>query len=336
MEAGLLTLITGRETIKRHGNKMTSDSKKIRLCLLAALRCTHRSGSIRSLAEIVTKGLCLVLLAVSCTHHQVPVLDNAEQLSNPSRSLSAHPDAAAPKRANFEREHKSENAQHMADWVIDSGDNRGMPFAIVDKMDAKVFVFDAHGRLRGSARALLGLTRGDYTVPGIGNRKLSDIRPEERTTPAGRFVASLGFNSHGKDVLWVDYKNAVSLHRVITNNPKERRLERLATPTPLDKRISYGCINVPSNFYDHVVKPAFTGTHGIVYVLPETRSISEIFKSYYDVELRRGKGTTANLDEDTRPRLQQQDLRFGRNKARPYGRPERSVEEHKSRMTIEY
>ena len=108
--------------------------------------------------------------------------------------------------------------------------------------------------------------------------------PEERTTPAGRFVASLGYNVHGKDVLWVDYATAVSLHRVITTNPKERRLQRLASPTPLDHRISYGCINVPAKFYDNVVSPAFTGTYGIVYVLPETRSNSETFASYYDVE----------------------------------------------------
>jgi len=192
----------------------------------------------------------------------------------------------------------------MADWVIDSGDNHSLPFTIIDKMDARVFVFDAHGRLRGAAPVLLGLTAGDSSVPGIGNRKLSDISPEERTTPAGRFVASLGYNFKGKDVLWVDRKNAVSLHRVITNNPKERRLERLASPTPLDRRISYGCINVPAKFFDNVVKPTFTGTRGIVYVLPETRSISEIFKSYYDVELGRGRGATANLYEHTRPRFQ--------------------------------
>ena len=167
--------------------------------------------------------------------------------------------APYPKRANFEREHKSRDAQHVADWVVDSGDNRGMPFVIVDKIDAKVFVFDADGRLRGAAPALLGLARGDDTIPGIGDRKLSDIPPEERTTPAGRFVASLGFNVHGKDVLWVDYDDAVSLHRVITTNPKERRLERLATPKPLEHRISCGCINVPAKFYNNVVSPAFTG-----------------------------------------------------------------------------
>ena len=82
----------------------------------------------------------------------------------------------------------------------------------------------------------------------------------------------------------MNYDDAVSLHRVITTNPKERRLERLATPTPLDNRISFGCINVPAKFYDSVVSPAFTGTYGIVYVLPDTRSIKEIFASYYDVE----------------------------------------------------
>ncbi len=284
----------------------------------------------RALAASIAKGLCLGLMAVSFISHQVAAAENAAQLSNLDSSLSTNQVAATgltvekqpaeapdPKRANFEREHKSRNAQHFADWVVDAGDNRGMPFVIVDKIDAKVFVFDADGRLRGAAPALLGLARGDETIPGIGNRKLSDIPPEERITPAGRFVASLGFNFHGKDVLWVDYDDAFSLHRVVTNNPKEHRLERLASPKPLDHRISWGCINVPATFYNDVVRPAFTGTNGIVYVLPEIRSIGKIFESYYDVEFRRETGTTANLDEGTMPDLQQQDLRVGYHKARP-------------------
>ncbi len=281
----------------RHGQSCGTSRGKIGLCALAALRSIKRSGSVRSLAAIITKGFCLGLLAVSFTPHQVSAADNAAPLSKPNHSLTAHEGAVAllttqtppvaaphPKRANFEREHKSRNAQRVADWAVDSGDNHGMPFVIVDKMDAKVFVFDADGRLRGAAPALLGLARGDDSLPDIGDRKLSDIRPDERTTPAGRFVASLGYNFHGKDILWVDYDGAVSLHRVITSNPTERRLERLATPTPLDNRISYGCINVPEKFFNNVVSPAFTGTYGIVYVLPETRSNIEIFTSYYDVE----------------------------------------------------
>ena len=273
---------------------MTTNRKKIRLCLLAALRCTKRSRSVRSLAAIITKGLCLGLLAVSFIPHQVAAADNAAQLSTPSYSSSANEVAATPvttetqpvvapqpKRANFEGEHKSQDAQYVADWVVDSGDNQGMPFVIVDKIDAKVFVFDADGRLRGAAPCLLGLAQGDDSVPGIGNRKLSSIRPEERTTPAGRFVASLGYNFNKKDVLWVDYNISLSMHRIITT---KTRLQRMATPTPLDNRISFGCINVPAEFYENVVSPTFTGTRGIVYILPEIRSKSEIFAQYYDVE----------------------------------------------------
>lgn len=188
------------------------------------------------------------------------------------------------KRANFEHELASQDARYMANWIVNSGDNRGMPFVIVDKVDAKVFVFYADGRLRGSAPALLGMARGDDAVPGIGNRDMKSIRPEERTTPAGRFMSYLGVNFYRKDILWVDYEGAVSLHRVVTNKPEERRLERLATPTPLDNRISYGCINVPAQFFDKVVKPSFKGVMGVVYVLPEIKSKKDVFASYYDVE----------------------------------------------------
>lgn len=168
---------------------------------------------------------------------------------------------------------------------MDSGDNRGLPFVIIDKTDAKIFVFDAGGWIVGAAPALLGLARGDDTVPGIGDRELSKIRPEERTTPAGRFVAQRGMSFRGEDVVWVDYDSGVSLHRVVTSNSRERRLERLATPTPADNRISYGCINVPVAFYNKVINPIFTGTSGIVYVLPETRPVHQVFGSY-DVETR--------------------------------------------------
>jgi len=188
--------------------------------------------------------------------------------------------AGAAGRANFEGELASVDARHVADWVVHSKDNARMPFMIVDKKDAKVFMFDADGQLRGAAPALLGLARGDSSVPGIGDRKLSTIRPEERTTPAGRFVATLDRNLKGDEILWVDYETAISLHRVVTANARERRQQRLATPTPLDNRISYGCINVPAPFFDRVVSPAFTGTDGIVYVLPETRPSHEFFASY--------------------------------------------------------
>jgi hypothetical protein len=165
-----------------------------------------------------------------------------------------------------------------------AGDHRGLPFVIVDKKAARVFVFDAQGELRGAAAALLGQARGDDSAPGIGDRELSAIRPNEKTTPAGRFLSALGGNMRGEDVLWVDYATATSMHRVLTTNPKERRAQRLASATPLDNRISYGCINIPVKFYENVVRPAFSGTQGIVYVLPDTKTIRQVFAGYVSDE----------------------------------------------------
>jgi hypothetical protein len=181
-------------------------------------------------------------------------------------------------------EHASEEVRAIISWITDSGDNLGMPFMIVDKREARVLMFDARGQLSGEASALLGMAMGDDSVPGIGDLALANIPPDERTTPAGRFVASLGRNLKGGEILWVDYENAISLHPVVAGTPRERRSERLATPHAHDKRITYGCINVPKAFYTTVVSPAFKHTNGIVYVLPETRSAHAVFVSYYDVK----------------------------------------------------
>jgi hypothetical protein len=211
-----------------------------------------------------------------------------------SAGLSATPASVGPEDGGgrFGAEPASPGARHIADWVVASGDNRGLPFVIVDKRAARVFVFRSDGHLRGAAPALLGLAYGDHTIPGIGSRHLSRIRPEERTTPAGRFVAALGRDLK-TDILWVDYDAAISLHRVITSNLREHRLERLATATIADNRISYGCINVPAQFFDDVVLPTFIGNGGIVYILPEVRSLTDVFPGYgRDVSARPSRDRT--------------------------------------------
>ena len=212
------------------------------------------------------EALFMTLLVAALAPHQAAAAETAARTVSERR----------PSSADFGGEVASKDAREVADWASNSGDRRNLPFAIIDKRNAKVFVFDAHGKFRGAAPALLGMGRGDDTVPGIGQRKLATIAPEERTTPAGRFVAALGHDLE-QDILWVDYETSLSLHRVITGHAKERRRQRLASATPLDNRISYGCINVPAEFYDKVVIPAFTGTVGIVYILPETKPLAKAF-----------------------------------------------------------
>lgn len=172
----------------------------------------------------------------------------------------------------------SRAARRVADWSTASDDHQGGPFLIVDKPNARLHVFDTRGRLLGTSPVLLGLTRGDYTVPGIGDKPLDQIHDNERTTPAGRFVAERGRNLHGDDILWIDYDSAVSMHRVRSVNAGENRLQRLRTPTPRDNRISYGCINVPVRFFDRVLEPAIGKRRTlVVYVLPDVKPLETVF-----------------------------------------------------------
>ena len=174
----------------------------------------------------------------------------------------------------------SKDVTRITNWVISSHDNGDLPFMVIDKVGAEVFLFDAAGEFVGKTPALLGSTAGDESSPGVGDRELSEISPEERTTPAGRFVAKFGWARGRERVLWVDYHTSISLHPVVTGNKKEQRLKRLNSPTPEDNRITYGCINVPKNFYAKVVRPLFKDTAGVVYILPETKPLNQAFLAF--------------------------------------------------------
>jgi len=175
---------------------------------------------------------------------------------------------------------QSGTVTRMAEWVIASGDNGGLPFAIIDKVAARIYVFRPDGQLLGKAPALIGSAKGDYSTPGDANREMSAIPLKDRTTPAGRFVASFGAAYGKQRVLWVDYATAIALHPVVAAHPKERRLPRLKSRTPRDNHITHGCINVSADFYTKVVRPTFIRTRGIVYILPETRSVEEVFPTF--------------------------------------------------------
>lgn len=193
---------------------------------------------------------------------------------------AAPPQMPGVQLADFRGEDPSPDALHVANWVVHSRNNKNHAFVVVDKKDARVYVFSPSGKLKDSAPALMGSARGDDSYPGIGDKPLKLIQPYEKTTPAGRFVAEMGMNANQEDVVWVDYDAAVSMHRIRPTNPKERRLERLASLTTDDNRISFGCINLPITFYESVLRPTVKKYGAVVYVLPEVKSVQQVFGSY--------------------------------------------------------
>jgi len=222
-----------------------------------------------------------------------------EQHPQPIPAPGAGP---ALRLADFRGEQPTEDARLVANWVSATGDARKHAFVVVDKKDARVYVFGPDGRLKDSAPALLGAARGDDSFPGIGDKPLEAVRPEEKTTPAGRFVAEPGRNASNEDIVWVDYEAAVSMHRVRPLVAQERRLERLASLTTDDNRISFGCINLPVSFYENVLNPTVRQYGAVIYVLPDVKSVQQVFGAYDVTDPiqaaafgpRQGRGTVAS------------------------------------------
>lgn len=191
-----------------------------------------------------------------------------------SGTLSLRPAAgvlpsAVTLRPDFAGQPASAQAQRAAHAALTLGDARGLPFAVVDKPGARVYVFDATGRLRGSTPVLLGSAVGDTYFPDLNQRDLNRLAAEERTTPAGRFVSEPGRNLQGEDVVWIDYGSALAIHRLRPAAARERRPERLASATPADNRISLGCVITSVAFYEQVVAPVLGQSRAVIYILPD-------------------------------------------------------------------
>jgi hypothetical protein len=181
---------------------------------------------------------------------------------------------AAP---DFAGARASEDARFAADQVLGAGDHQGLPFAIVDKRDARIYVFDPSGRLIGASTVLLGATLGDQAVPDTALRVPGRPSLDERTTPAGRFASEPGRNDKGEPIVWIDYQASLAIHRLRPAPAAERRPARLASASPEEKRISLGCVVVPVEFYESVIAPTLGHGRGVVYVLPESRPTREMF-----------------------------------------------------------
>lgn len=168
---------------------------------------------------------------------------------------------AAPTEANAATPTETAVVQN----IVSQNDNQGKQFIVADKQAGTLTLYTPQGRQITSTPALFGKAVGDSTKT-------------KNATPSGRFDLTFvdGKNIDGKgygssaQALSVNGKlqenNAgnVAIHRVL---PIENRKAKLASETATDNRVSHGCINVPSAFYDtHLDRKQDT----VVYVMPET------------------------------------------------------------------
>jgi hypothetical protein len=195
----------------------------------------------------------------------------------PGRPATPHAAKGVEWSADFVNEKPPAEVRQVANWIVRSQDAGKQGFILLDKMNTRLYVFAEGGVLRAASPVLIGAAVGDDSAPGIGTRPLNQVKAQEKTTPAGRFIGERGHDNKGDDLVWVDYDAAISMHRVIDTGPAEHRLQRLASPTTTDNRISFGCINVPPAFYNTYISPMFAVHRANVYILPDTRSVQQVF-----------------------------------------------------------
>lgn len=159
----------------------------------------------------------------------------------------------------------SRPASAVNSWVQQSKDNAGRPYIIADKQSGEIHVVGADGQVKATAPALYGRKMGDGMTIGETPAGIFTIHQEAAPASYGGDLQQFATAPDG---------DVYAIHRVLTNN-KQDRPGRLASPTAEDNRISLGCINIPADLYNKYLSGKFDGK---LYVLPDQRSLGDVFK----------------------------------------------------------
>ena len=237
---------------------------------------------------------------------RVRVVDSLFIADEASRSSSALPvnapitpehsatDTPVVKGADFGSVVPSKDVQVFSDWVVHNKDAKGKSFVVADKVNGSMYLFSKDGVLIRQFNALFGKTTGDV-IPGPSKRA-GVSRVSLQKTPAGRFgnVETVASTDPLYAPAWIDFIQLgphwkVAIHKVWNGMPAQKRSNRLKSKTPLDNRISGGCINIDESVLVDDMIPAFEGG-GVVYVLPESEAGVKSFSGFEETVGKEAKG----------------------------------------------
>lgn len=171
---------------------------------------------------------------------------------------------------DFNYSNPTEFESQVVKKIVDTNDHLGETFAVVNKQNGSLTIYDRNGNQIATTPVLYGKKVGD-----------SFSQNSRGITPSGRFnleyTTNINNQAYGKSAQiltqngkWLGNDSGnFAIHRTYTGFPNENRPARLASKTPADNKISLGCINVPPAFYDaHFENNQFGNMP--LYVLPET------------------------------------------------------------------
>lgn len=164
-------------------------------------------------------------------------------------------------------------AQSVYESMAPTAKASGKGFIIADKPNGMLHVFFADGSLLIQDAALYGKDIGDI------ESKLSSLQGGAKITPAGKFTLVATPDAEYAGGMRLDLKETSSaggvtaIHAAYLGDAKEKRLERLASTSAFDKRISYGCVNTTHATFLKSILPNIEKLNGgMIFVLPDAQA----------------------------------------------------------------
>jgi hypothetical protein len=165
-------------------------------------------------------------------------------------------------------------ARLTANWIMASGAHEGRSFLVADKNAGTLYAFGSDGKLIEQTAALYGESKADELTPEQWKVSVDKMRTADKVTPAGRWTVGLQPDSERGWTMDFEGGEGLAIHAVYLGNPKETRAQRLVTETAEDNFITYGCINVPKDYFERVLKPNFGDKHGL-FIIPHQEANTE-------------------------------------------------------------
>ena len=169
----------------------------------------------------------------------------------------------------------SKTAQAVYSAMAPVAMKSGKWFIIADKPNGMLHIFKEDGSHALSDAALYGKDKGDVLDA------ISSLEGGPKITPAGKFtMKEVPGKYAGKVSLMLmesqDYTGYIAVHAADTSNQSENRLDRLASTTTEDNRISYGCINTNHDTFINKIKPNISKLDGgMMFILPDAQEKTE-------------------------------------------------------------
>lgn len=195
----------------------------------------------------------------------------------------------------------SKQASDTINWVVQKKDHRGKNFVVADKDAGKIYVVSPSGKILNTQNAIFGRGKGntnaDFNTPS-GRFFLHKVTKEHLSRKNQKIYGDSLLTLHNPETgkaLVQPSGGYVAMHRVLN---KEGRLNALSTPTASDNYISFGCINVPTAFYDSAVDGL---DNAMVYVLDHQNVKPTKAAKQATTNVVKGTTATAKTSTDVKP-----------------------------------